>query len=161
MGKAAEAFRRWHGVYSALPTRLALGPIGGPVRVGKGGPQIGALTCLSLIEPGRNSAAPPLQINSLERESIRRNSLSLQMAVHGALAFAREKMMFKRNMGSKERVARMVFGALLICTGVVAMHSSALGIAVVAVGGVSLITGIFSYCPACAVAGREPTASSR
>jgi hypothetical protein len=58
VGKAAEAFRRWHGVYSALPTRLALGPIGGPVRVGKGGPQIGALTCLSLIEPGRNSAAP-------------------------------------------------------------------------------------------------------
>src|SRR6516225_2324458 len=30
VGKAAEAFRRWHGVYSALPTRLALGPIGGP-----------------------------------------------------------------------------------------------------------------------------------
>jgi uncharacterized membrane protein HdeD (DUF308 family) len=83
------------------------------------------------------------------------------MAVHGALAFAREKMMFKRNMGSKERVARMVVGALLICTGVVAMHSSALGIAVAAVGGVSLITGVFSYCPACAVAGREPTASSR
>ena len=54
--------------------------------------------------------------------------------------------MFKRNMGSKERVARMVFGALLICTGVVAMHSSALGIGVAAVGGVSLITGIFSYC---------------
>ena len=114
-----------------------------------------------LIEPGRNSAAPTSAKNSLERESIRPNSLSLQMAVHGALAFAREKMMFKRNMGSKERVARMVFGALLICTGVVAMHSSALGIAVAAVGGVSLITGIFSYCPACAVAGREPTASSR
>ena len=70
-------------------------------------------------------------------------------------------MMFKRNMGSKERVARMVFGALLICTGVVAMHASVLGIAVAAVGGVSLITGIFSYCPACAVAGRQPTASSR
>lgn len=70
-------------------------------------------------------------------------------------------MMFKRNMGPKERVARMVFGALLICTGVVALHSSALGIAVAAVGAVSLITGIFSYCPACAVAGREPTASSR
>jgi hypothetical protein len=60
VGKAAEAFPRWHGVYSALPTRLALGPIGGPVRVGKGGPQIGALTCLSLIEPGRNSAAPTM-----------------------------------------------------------------------------------------------------
>jgi hypothetical protein len=38
-----DAFRRWHGVYSGLPTRLALGPIGGPVRVGKGGPQVGAL----------------------------------------------------------------------------------------------------------------------
>jgi hypothetical protein len=120
------------------------------------------------LKPAYPSSSPagirqrrPLQKNSLERESIRRNSLSLQMAVHGALAFAREKMMFKRNMGPKERVARMVFGALLICTGVVAMHSSALGIAVAAVGGVSLITGIFSYCPACAVAGREPTASSR
>jgi hypothetical protein len=70
-------------------------------------------------------------------------------------------MMFKRNMGSGERVARMVFGALLICSGVVAMHSSALGIAVATVVGLSLVTGIFSYCPACAVAGRQPTASSR
>ena len=66
--------------------------------------------------------------------------------------------MFKRNVGSKERVARMIFGALLICTGVVAMHASVLGIAVAAVGGVSLI---ISYCPACAVAGRQPTACSR
>jgi hypothetical protein len=65
--------------------------------------------------------------------------------------------MFKRNVGSKERVARMIFGALLICTGVVAMHASVLGIAVAAVGGFSLITGI---C-ACAVAGRQPTACSR
>ena len=48
----------------------------------------------------------------------------MQMAVDGARAFAREKMMFKRNVGSKERVARMIFGALLICTGVVAMHAS-------------------------------------
>jgi uncharacterized membrane protein HdeD (DUF308 family) len=70
-------------------------------------------------------------------------------------------MMFKRNVGSKERVARMIFGALLICAGVVAMHASVLGIAVAAVGGVSLVTGIFNYCPACAVAGRQPTASSR
>ena len=50
--------------------------------------------------------------------------------------------MFKRNMGSKERVARMILGALLICTGVVAMHASVLGIAVAAVGSVSLFTGI-------------------
>src|SRR5262249_48142113 len=133
-------------------------------------PSRGSRSCPNIwrLKPAYPSSSPagirrrrPLQKNSLERESIRRNSLSLQMAVHGALAFAREKMMFKRNMGPKERGGRMVFGALLICTGVVAMHSSALGIAVAAVGGVSLITGIFSYCPACAVAGREPTASSR
>src|SRR5262249_33894357 len=43
VGKAAEAFRRWHGVYSALPTRLALGPIGGARPRGQGGPQVGAL----------------------------------------------------------------------------------------------------------------------
>jgi hypothetical protein len=55
----------------------------------------------------------------------------------------------------------MIFGALLICTGVVAMHASVLGIAVSAVGGISLITGIFGFCPACAVAGRQPTASNR
>ena len=69
--------------------------------------------------------------------------------------------MFKRNVGSKERVARMIFGALLICTGVAPMHASVLGIAVSAVGGISLITGIFGFCPACAVAGRQPTACSR
>jgi hypothetical protein len=56
VGKAAEAFRRWHGVYSDLPTRLALGPIGGPVRVGKDGPQIGAL----IETPGAAFVRPTL-----------------------------------------------------------------------------------------------------
>ena len=44
---------------------------------------------------------------------------------------------------------------MLIC-GVVALHASPLGLLLSAAGVVTLVTGVFGYCPACAVAGREP-----
>jgi hypothetical protein len=44
---------------------------------------------------------------------------------------------------------------MLIC-GVVALHASPLGLLLSGAGVVTLVTGVFGYCPACAIAGREP-----
>jgi hypothetical protein len=65
--------------------------------------------------------------------------------------------MFTRNVGSKERVARIVGGALMMLCGVVGLKASPLGLMLAAVGAVSLVTGIVRFCPACALAGRKST----
>lgn len=64
-------------------------------------------------------------------------------------------MIFKRNVGSKERIARVIGGALMILCGVVGLHATPLGLGVAALGVVSLITGLLRFCPACALAGRQ------
>src|ERR1700675_1501191 len=46
-------------------------------------------------------------------------------------------------------------GSMLICGGV-ALHPSPLGLLLSGAGVVTLVTGVFGYCPACAIAGREP-----
>ncbi|CAN5182894.1 hypothetical protein BH11PSE11_BH11PSE11_19320 [soil metagenome] len=63
--------------------------------------------------------------------------------------------MFNRNVGSKERFARIAAGCLMILCGVVGLHASPLGLVVAGAGVVSLITGLIRYCPACALAGRK------
>jgi hypothetical protein len=65
--------------------------------------------------------------------------------------------MFTRNIGSKERVARIVGGALMMLCGIVGLKASPLGLMLTAVGVVSLVTGIVRFCPACALAGRKST----
>jgi len=65
-------------------------------------------------------------------------------------------MIFRRNIGSKERVARVVGGILMILCGVLGLHATPLGLVVAAVGGVSIVTGAVRFCPACAMAGRKP-----
>jgi hypothetical protein len=44
---------------------------------------------------------------------------------------------------------------MLMC-GVVALQASSLGLLLGGAGVVTLVTGVFGYCPACAIAGREP-----
>ena len=63
--------------------------------------------------------------------------------------------MFTRNVGSKERVVRIVGGSLMVLCGLFGLGASAAGLAVAAVGVVSIVTGIVRYCPACAIAGRK------
>jgi hypothetical protein len=65
-------------------------------------------------------------------------------------------MEIRRNVGSKERVARVVGGVLMILCGLVGLHATPLGWVVAATGAVSLATGLIRYCPACALAGRKP-----
>jgi hypothetical protein len=63
-------------------------------------------------------------------------------------------MLIRKNVGSKERIARVVGGCLMILCGVIGLHASPLGLVVAATGAVSMVTGIIRFCPACAIAGR-------
>jgi hypothetical protein len=65
-------------------------------------------------------------------------------------------MWYRKNVGGWERAARLIGGGLMLICGVVALHASPLGLLVSGAGVVTLVTGMFGYCPACAIAGREP-----
>jgi hypothetical protein len=63
--------------------------------------------------------------------------------------------MFKRNIGSKERIARVIGGGLIVLCGLVGLHATPLGLGIAGVGIISVLTGLVRYCPACAMAGRK------
>ena len=65
-------------------------------------------------------------------------------------------MWYRKNVGGWERAARLIGGSLMLICGVVALHASPLGLLLSGAGAVTLVTAVFGYCPACAVAGREP-----
>lgn len=61
-------------------------------------------------------------------------------------------MWYRKNVGGWERAARLIGGGLMpIC----ALHASPLGLLFSGAGVVTLVTGAFGFCPACAVAGRK------
>lgn len=66
-------------------------------------------------------------------------------------------MFHRKNVGPKERIARIVGGCLMVLCGLVGLQATPLGWAVAAVGVVSLLTGVVRYCPACALSGRKPS----
>ncbi len=66
-------------------------------------------------------------------------------------------MWYRKNVGARERAARLIGGGLMLVCGVVALPASPLGLLLGGAGVVTLLTGMFGYCPACAIAGREPT----
>src|SRR5262250_3152765 len=65
-------------------------------------------------------------------------------------------MWYRKNVGGWERAVRLVGGGLMLICGVVALHASPLGLLLSGAGIVTLVTGVFGYCPACSIAGREP-----
>lgn len=64
-------------------------------------------------------------------------------------------MLFRKNVGPKERVARVAAGILMMLCGLYGLGATPLGWSVAAAGLVSLATGLVRYCPACAIAGRN------
>lgn len=62
-------------------------------------------------------------------------------------------MIFKKNVGPKERISRIVAGILMILCGLAGLHASALGILFAVAGGLSLVTGLIRYCPVCQLNG--------
>ena len=65
-------------------------------------------------------------------------------------------MFNRKNVGPKEKIARIVGGCLMVLCGLLGLQATPLGLAVAAVGVVSMLTGMFRHCPACALSGRKP-----
>jgi RNA polymerase sigma factor (sigma-70 family) len=59
-------------------------------------------------------------------------------------------MWYRKNVGGWERAARLIGGGLMLICGVVALHASPLGLLLSGAGVVTLVTGVFGYCPALA-----------
>jgi hypothetical protein len=64
-------------------------------------------------------------------------------------------MFYRKNVGNKERVARAVGGGLMIACGLTGLAGTPIGWTLVASGIVTIVTGLFGFCPACAMAGRK------
>jgi hypothetical protein len=70
-------------------------------------------------------------------------------------------MFYRKNVGAKERWARLLGGALIVACSLTQLGFTPLGVALAFSGVLTVITGLFGYCPACALAGREPVGSSQ
>ena len=66
---------------------------------------------------------------------------------------------FKRNVGPKQRVLRIVMGGMMIAGGVLSFNGQTFGYALIAMGAMGLMTGLVGYCPACAMIGHKPALS--
>ena len=66
-------------------------------------------------------------------------------------------MFYTRNLPAWERVTRGVAGIVMVLCGFMApaLAGTAVGLVVAAAGGMTLLTGFFGFCPACAMAGRR------
>jgi hypothetical protein len=65
-------------------------------------------------------------------------------------------MLYRRNVGSKERLARVVVGVLIVACSLAQIGATPLGLVLAASGLVAALTGLSGFCPACAMAGRKP-----
>lgn len=65
-------------------------------------------------------------------------------------------MLYRKNVGSKEGVARVLGGLLLVAYSLTQMGTTPLGLVLAASGVVAALTGLFGYCPAYALIGRKP-----
>ncbi len=67
-------------------------------------------------------------------------------------------MWFRKNVAGPERWARVIVGLMLIGFGLVGLPGSWLGWLAASMGGVGVLTALVGFCPACALAGRQPRA---
>ena len=70
-------------------------------------------------------------------------------------------MLIPKNVGPKERVARIVAGLAMVLCGLLWLGWTPLGIAVAVAGGASVVSGLIRYCPACAIAGKGASGNCR
>ena len=100
---------------------------------------------------------PPLKLFFVPRP---RRRVCALLSGEGAIPAPHEPghrtMWYRKNVGGWERAARLIGGGLMLICGVVALHASPLGLLLSGAGVVTLVTGVFGYCPACAIARREP-----
>lgn len=65
-------------------------------------------------------------------------------------------MLYRKNVGSKEGWGRVLAGGLIVACSLTLVGTTPLGLALVASGVFTALTGLFGYCPACAMVGRKP-----
>lgn len=70
-------------------------------------------------------------------------------------------MLYRKNVGAKESLARVLGGALIVACSLAQVGVTPLGLVLAASGVITALTGVFGYCPACAMAGRSPLGGPR
>jgi hypothetical protein len=70
-------------------------------------------------------------------------------------------MLYRKNVGSKESWARVLGGALIAACSLAQIGATPLGLVLAASGVFTVLTGLFAFCPACAMAGRKPLDDAR
>jgi hypothetical protein len=70
-------------------------------------------------------------------------------------------MLYRKNMGGKERVARLMGGALIVACALTQIGFTPLGLVLAGSGVVAALTAVFGFCPACAMVGRRPVEERR
>jgi len=68
---------------------------------------------------------------------------------------------YRKNVGGKERWARLLAGGLIVGCSLAQIGLTPLGLTLAASGVVTALTGLFGYCPACAMAGRSAVERKR
>jgi len=61
----------------------------------------------------------------------------------------------KKNVTGWERVARVIGGGTLAAAGWLLYEGMSAGYILIAIGAMSLVTGMMGFCPACAMVGRR------
>lgn len=64
-------------------------------------------------------------------------------------------MICRKNVGGLEQAIRIAAGAAMVACGLFGLGYNPAGYAVAGMGVVTVLTGIFGFCPACAMAGRK------
>lgn len=71
-------------------------------------------------------------------------------------------MIYRKNIGGLEQTIRIAAGAAMVACGLFGLGYNPVGYGVAGMGVVTALTGLFGFCPACAMAGRKlDGASSR
>jgi hypothetical protein len=68
-------------------------------------------------------------------------------------------MFYRKNMGPKERAARLVAGGLMVVFSFTLTGTLLVGL--LAAGVMSAATAVVGFCPACAMVGRKPIEGPR
>ena len=64
-------------------------------------------------------------------------------------------MLYRKNVGSNESWARAIGGALIVACSLTQIGLTPLGLVLATSGVFTALTGLFGFCPACAMAGRK------
>jgi DUF2892 family protein len=64
-------------------------------------------------------------------------------------------MIYRKNMGRGQSFLRVLAGGLIVACCLTRLGFTPLGIGLAASGVLTMLTGMFGFCPACAMAGRK------